>query len=120
MPPPAAPTGPSVIRMSFPRLLKRKKCPLGCPGAGPTSRSTMRRHFSHRHPETLCYIEEDMFPPFRCDLCGMIVTHNALRRGHRHSAVCRAGQARRAQAAAINKAREALTRKFYAYGNELE
>ena len=113
---------PPLVSMSFPRHSAGTDvpCPIaGCPGSA-TTRSTMRRHFTHRPRDSVLHITEDGPPPQRCELCDMPVTAYALRRGHRFSAVCRAGAARRRQALAIRRSHEALDKKFFAYGIELE
>ena len=117
--PPVEPpqTDPPLVRMSFPRHLEYKACPL-CHG-GATNRTNMRRHFSVRHGRTMLHINGDPIP-HRCELCGMLVTPNSLQRGHRNSAMCRAEAERVRTAVAIRRARAALDVKFYAYGQELE
>ena len=113
---------PPLVPMSFPRHLEGEDvpCPLpSCPGKA-TTRSTMRRHFTHRHRDSVLHIVEDGPPPQPCDLCGMHVTAYAIRRGHRFSGVCNAGAARRRQGLALRRSQEALNRRFTAYGIELE
>jgi hypothetical protein len=85
---------PQEYRISFPALSARASCPVdGCTGVS-TTRTNLRRHFVHRHPQdTLCILEEGSHPLPKCELCGMHVPYIALNRRHYDSELCQAGAA---------------------------
>jgi exonuclease III len=108
-------------RVSFPRALNVKQCPVpGCHGRART-RAALRSHFHRLHPrDTICILEEGNAPLPRCPNCDMHVTYEALNRGHTNTAACRRGtdlQHRRLLQQRLREANEIL---FYANGTPLE
>ena len=88
-----------------------------CNGTAPTPWA-IRRHFAMRHPGDLVHTPDEQYP--RCGLCGMQTNPDVLGRGHEETALCRQGQERRTQYAAVAAATKALDIRFTAYGDELE
>ena len=81
---------------------------------------SMRRHFRHRHVDTVIHIAESGPPPRPCEICGSAVTPYAVRRGHRFSGICLAARDRRRQRQAIQRAHAAAEVTLTATGAELE
>jgi hypothetical protein len=111
---------PAVYRVSFPRALRVRECPVeGCPGSA-VSTSSLRRHFMHRHPsDTLVILEEGSVPLPRCEHCGMHVPAAALSSGHYQTAVCRAGAERARRRLALEDSRLAREVVFSVKGSQL-
>jgi hypothetical protein len=112
---------PSSYRVSFPKTMRQRLCPVeGCSGRA-LSGDLLRRHFVHRHPEdTLCILEEGLEPLPECELCRMHVTPNAFRTGHQASLLCKRGVARVRQWEAIEVTRRANEQVFTVYGAPLK
>jgi len=112
---------PASFRVSFPSGVRKIGCPIeGCPGTA-TSRDNLRSHFAYRHPDdTLCILEEGSVPYPKCGLCGMHVSPFAQAQGHRNTARCQSGAARRRQREAIQEARRAREVIFTIGGVPLE
>ena len=70
------------------------RCPVpGC-AAAPTSRQSLRVHFSHRHVRDVIIIEEEgAFP--RCGRCDMFVSPASISTSHPNSKMCVAGTERK-------------------------
>ena len=81
---------PAEYRISFPRTVKHRACPVeGC-GNLATSHVKMRTHFAHRHPtDVIVILEEGTAPLPRCELCDMHVGHYAIGDGHQRTAMCK-------------------------------
>mmetsp|Transcript_19264 Transcript_19264/g.29224 ORF Transcript_19264/g.29224 Transcript_19264/m.29224 type:complete len:207 (+) Transcript_19264:94-714(+) len=71
-----------------------------------------------RHPRDLAHTPKEQFP--RCVLCGMQTNPEVLGGGHEETQLCKIGQERRAQYAAMAAATNALEVHFTAYREELE
>jgi hypothetical protein len=100
---------PAGYSVSFPQDATKLACPVvGCWGTA-TSRSNLRRHFMHRHPEDSIRIREERGAPLpRCESCGLHAPYTALNRAHYDSALCRAGANRMRQRRAQADVRRAL------------
>ena len=109
---------PQTFTISFPKILKRRQCPVPNCCARPTTWPAMRNHFKFRHPKHMVHILEESLAPFpKCPRCCMQL--RTISQTHYQTQVCQQGHQLQLQRNAAIAAAAAQSQTFTVGANQL-